>query len=165
AVTVIAARIRVQVEDALGDPVPGIFGISIGLGTNPGSGVLLGGLGQTTDIFGLATFDNLFITATGIGYTLVASSGTLTVATSTAFDQTTTQLSFVQQPSNGNINTAISPAVQVEAVDGNNHPLGGVMITMTLGANPGGGTLTGGGVQTTDAQGIATFSNLLIDKP
>jgi hypothetical protein len=163
--TVIAPPITVQVEDAFGNPVPGFFGISISLGTNPGGGVLLGTLGQTTDNFGFATFDDLFITAPGIGYTLVASSGTLTVATSTAFDQTTTQLSFVQQPSNGNSNTAISPSVQVEAVDEFGDPLSGVMITMTLGTNPGGGTLSGTLTQTTNAQGIATFSDLQIDQP
>ena len=162
--TVVAPLITVQVEDALGNPVPGFFGISISLGANPAGGMLLGTLGQTTDYLGLATFNDLMITAPGNGYMLVAASGTLTVATSAPFDQTTTQLSFVGEPSSGNVNTAISPPVQVEAVDEAGNLLSGALITISLGTNPR-RHAERHAHQTTNAQGIATFSDLQIDQP
>jgi hypothetical protein len=164
---VITPPITVQVEDSSGDPVSGIFGVSIGItpGTGTPGAVLGGTLSVTTDGNGLATFKDLTVSLAGTGYTLTAASGGLTSATSTAFDQTQTHLVFIQQPTNGNINTAISPPVTVEAEDQNDNPISGVSITMAISNNPGGATLSGGGAQTTDANGIATFSNLMLDKP
>src|SRR5207249_3135785 len=70
------------------------------------------------------------------------------------------QLVFTQQPSDATAGVAISPAVKVRATDsfGNNVPGAAV----TLGLN-GGGTLSGSNPQSTDANGVATFSNLSIN--
>src|SRR4029077_6089317 len=94
-------------------------------------------------------------------------SGTLS-ATSTAFNITAgaaTQLSFSVQPSNTVAGAAITPAVQVTALDGQGNTATGFTgnVTVALGANPGSGTLSG---TTTAAAvgGVATFSGLSINK-
>jgi len=72
-----------------------------------------------------------------------------------------TSLRFAVQPTTVAINTAISPAVQVEILDqfGAPMPTASAMITLSIGTNPGGATLTGGGATATTS-GIATFGNL-----
>src|SRR5204863_135516 len=84
---------------------------------------------------------------TGVGYTLVASSGTLTGAASAAFNVmpgTPTHLGFVQQPTNAVAGAAISPAVTVQLLDANNNTVttdSTDAVTMAIGANPGSGGL------------------------
>ena len=68
-----------------------------------------------------------------------------------------TTLAFVQQPSSASINTAISPAVTVKAVDalGNyDYDVTSVSLTAT------GATLSGSPVSATPSNGLATFSTL-----
>ena len=74
-------------------------------------------------------------------------------------------LSFVTQPIGTIVNQTISPPVQVKASDSSGAVLPFIAITISIGANPSGGTLSGTLTQTTDATGIATFSDLSIDKP
>jgi hypothetical protein len=75
------------------------------------------------------------------------------------------QLVFGAQPSNTTAGATISPAVTVKVEDS----LGNVVttdtsnVTVAIGTNPGGGTL-GGTVTVAAVSGIATFSNLSIDK-
>ena len=76
----------------------------------------------------------------------------------------TTSLVYLQQPANGLVGTAINPSVIVEEVD----KYGNVVtndssskITLSLGANPGGATLSGGG-SVTVTDGVATFSDLTL---
>src|SRR5205823_5470261 len=86
----------------------------------------------------------------------------------TAFDiipGTATQLAFTVQPSNTVAGAAISPAVQVTALDpaGNPVPSFTGSVTVALGSNPGGSTLSG---TTTVAavNGVATFVDLSLNK-
>jgi hypothetical protein len=74
-----------------------------------------------------------------------------------------TRLAFVQQPTNTAAGASISPAVTVQLKDnsGNDLPLAGVSITLTL--SSGTGTLSGTTVRTTSASGLATFSGLSIN--
>ena len=60
---------------------------------------------------------------------------------------------------------AISPAVQVSVQDafGNTVTSSGASITVAIGTNPGGGTLSGTATVSASS-GVATFSNLSIDK-
>src|SRR2546428_4564504 len=65
--------------------------------------------------------------------------------TSTAFDitpGTATQLAFAQQPSTTVAGVAISPAVQVTALDAAGNPVPGFTgsVAVTLGTKPGGST-------------------------
>ena len=76
-----------------------------------------------------------------------------------------TQLAFTVKPSNTTVGTAISPPVRVTAQDGagNTDASFNGTIYIALGANPGGGTLAG--TRTIAAvNGVATFSNLSIDR-
>jgi hypothetical protein len=84
----IAPPVTVQVEDASGNPEPGTFSFSMALSANPGGGVLAGTLTQTTAPSGLATFNDLTISAPGKGYTLAVSANGFTGATSAAFNET-----------------------------------------------------------------------------
>ncbi|HSD30953.1 MAG TPA: S8 family serine peptidase [Gemmatimonadales bacterium] len=74
-------------------------------------------------------------------------------------------LTFATQPGATAAGTVISPAVRVAVVDafGNAVPSAAGPIALTLGANPGGAALAGT-TQATPANGIATFSDLHIEK-
>ncbi|MBA3583429.1 MAG: DUF11 domain-containing protein [Gemmatimonadetes bacterium] len=75
------------------------------------------------------------------------------------------RLQFQQQPSNTQAGATITPAVTVRSVDGNGNTVTSFngQVTLTLGANPGAGTLSGTVTQTA-VSGVATFNNLSIDK-
>jgi hypothetical protein len=73
-----------------------------------------------------------------------------------------TALEFVAQPSMTQVDTAISPAVTVGAVDACGNPADGD-VAIGIDTNPSGGTLTGTLSQPLDALGVATFSDLEID--
>ena len=60
-------------------------GVTIAIGTNPGSGTLSGTLTRAAAA-GVATFDDLRVSGAGTGYTLAASANELTGATSEPFD-------------------------------------------------------------------------------
>lgn len=164
----IAPAVAVAAQDSLGHPAAGFAdSVTVALGTNPGSGVMAG----TTTVAaaaGVATFSSLSISVAATGYGLTATSGTLTGASSDAFDITpaaASQLSFAVQPTTSWAGEAISPAVRVAAHDA----LGNVAtsftgdVTVAIGTNPGSGSLSG---TTTVAAvaGVATFNTLAIDK-
>lgn len=80
------APIQVAIQDPrTGQTVP-LTGVpvNVAIGNNPSEGVLSGTTTQLT-VNGVATFANLSINNTGVGYTLVAMSGRLVPATSQAF--------------------------------------------------------------------------------
>ncbi len=89
----ISPAVTVLVQDFFGHTVTGgasaSSDITLAIGANPGGGVLAGSR-TVAGNNGLATFSNLSIDAFGSNYTLVASSGTLTPATSSAFSITST---------------------------------------------------------------------------
>src|SRR2546430_12026682 len=117
---------------------------------------------------GVANFGDLSLNRTATGYTLTASGGGLGPVTSTAFDitpGTATRLAFTQQPTNTVAGGAISPAVQLSALDpaGNLVPTFTGSVTVALGNNPGGSTL-GGTTTVAAVGGVVTFSDLTLDK-
>src|SRR5207249_1282203 len=141
--------------------------ITVAIGTNPASGTL-SGTTTVAAVNGVATFSNLSINKTGTGYTLTASTTSLTGATSSAFNigvGAAAKLGFTVQPSNAAAGAAITPAVQVAVQDAqaNTVTTATTSITVAIGTNPASGTLSG---TTTVAavSGVATFSNLSIDK-
>ena len=105
------------------------------------------------------------ITPSGLSssdYTITYATGTLTVVSAVP-----TRLVFLQQPAGSAMGSAISPAVTVELLDQNSGPLGADnsdQVTIALGANPGGATLTGTTTLTVSG-GVATFSNLSLNQP
>jgi hypothetical protein len=164
----ITPAVKVTARDAQGNAVTSFSGnVTIAFGNNPGGGSL-SGTKTVAAAAGVATFADLSIKVNGVGYTLTATSSGLAGATSSAFNINTgpvVELFFTQQPVTTTATTALSPAVVVTARDsvGNTVTSFTSSVMMTISANPGGGTLTG---TTTVAAvaGVATFSNLHIDK-
>jgi alpha-tubulin suppressor-like RCC1 family protein len=161
--------VKVAIQNALNQTITGdnTTQITLAIGNNAGGGTLTGG-GTVTVVGGVATFNFVNINKTGEGYTLAATSGSLTAATSTEFIITpgsASVLAFSTQPPNGVLGDALSPALQVEIRDG----LGNVVtsarneITLAIGTNPSSATLTGV-AKVSAVNGIATFSNVAIDK-
>jgi hypothetical protein len=173
--TPITPAVGVTAQDALGNTVPSFTGavtVTITAGTGA-SGATLSGTATVTAAAGVASFANLRIDKTGVassgtGYTLTASSGTLTGAISDPFDITTgsaAKLAFLVQPTTASAGGTITPLVDVAVLDtvGNTVTSFTGNVTVVFGANPAGGALSG---TTTVAAvaGVATFSDLSIDK-
>src|SRR6266542_724684 len=169
----IKPAVRVTARDALGNTATGFVGnVTVGIGTNPAGGTL-SGTRTFAAIAGVATFPSLNIDKVGRGYTLSASAvaAGLTGATSAPFDviaSTATQLLFTVQPADSQTAGAvIGPALQVTAQDASDKQVTTFAGNVTLAIEPGtgisGATLSG---STTVAAvgGVATFSDLRIDK-
>src|SRR5215510_6769824 len=133
--------IQVTAQDAQGNLVQSYSGsVSVVIGNNPGGGAL-SGVTTVSAVAGVATFSGLSINKAGVGYTLSASSGALTGATSTPFTVSSgaaATLSFTVQPSNATAGAAIAPAILVSAHDdfGNAVASFGGTVTMTIATNP-----------------------------
>jgi hypothetical protein len=164
----ITPAIKVEAQDDLGQTITTYStDISIAIDTNPGGGTL-SGTTTVTPVSGVATFSDLSIDKAGTGYTLQATSGVLTPDTSASFNITgksATQLVFTAEPTNTGAGDAITPAVTVAAQDnyGNTDASYGTDISIAIDTNPGGGTLSGT-TTVTPVSGVATFSDLSIDK-
>jgi hypothetical protein len=165
-----APAVTVAAEDAYGniETADNATQVTLTFGTNAGGGTLTGG-GPVTVASGIATFSGVWVNKTGTGYTLTATSAPpLIPATSSAFNVTPgppTQLGFVQQPTLQFASTALSPAVTVAVEDAYGNVETGdnaTQVSLAIGTNPGGGTLSGGAA-TTVVAGIATFPNLSIN--
>ncbi len=167
----IAPAVKVAVEDANGniETSDNATKVSLAIGTNPAGGTLSGGSAVTV-ASGIATFSGLSIDTAGTGYTLTASSTpSYTAATSAAFNVTgpgaPVKLAFIQGPSNTAAGGTIAPAVKVAVEDANGNietSDNATKVSLAIGTNPAGGTLSGGSAVTV-ASGIATFSGLSID--
>jgi hypothetical protein len=84
----VTPTIQVAAQDASGNADTTYTNtVVMAIGTNPAAGTL-GGTTVVVPIRGVATFSNLVISPAGTGYTLAATSGTLTGATSAAFNIT-----------------------------------------------------------------------------
>jgi hypothetical protein len=164
-----ASGVQVTARDALGNTVVTFTGsVTVAIGTNAGGGTL-SGTTSVTAILGVATFPNLSINRPGTGYTLTASGVGATAATSGPFNITpgpAVQLVFTGPPSNTGAGAAITPAVLVTAQDalGNTATSFGGLVTITIADNPGGATLSGTPAVNA-ASGVATFSNLRLNRP
>jgi hypothetical protein len=166
--TVFPTAVQVTAHDAQGNTVADFQdSVTVVIGDNPNSGTL-SGTTTVAAVAGVASFTDLSIDRTGPGYTLQATSTPLTAATSAPIDVIAglaTQLAFTVQPSNTAVGATITPAVQVRARDaqGNTATSFTGDITVALGTNPGGGTLSGTLTQAAVA-GVAVFNDLSISQ-
>jgi subtilase family serine protease len=109
----------------------------------------------------LKTAGSQSITATDKANSAIAGSGSVTVNAAAA-----SKLAFGQQPTNVAVGAAINPALTVRVLDAYGNLVSGDntdKVTISIGSNPGGGVLTGSTTVTVSG-GIATFSNLSINK-
>lgn len=168
AATTISPSVQVAAEDVYGNVVTGFTGqVTLAIGSNPNTGVLSGTLARAA-VNGVATFTNLSIDKAGIGYTLNATTPSLSSALSTAIDISVgaaAQLQFTVQPQDSTGGTVISPNIQVTAFDAGGNVVTGYngAITLSLASNPGLGALSGSTVVTASS-GVASFTNVSIDK-
>src|SRR5882762_2125041 len=159
----------VQLQDANGNPVhqAGIL-VSAAIATGP-AGSTLGSDNATSDANGLATFSGLAISGLTGSYTLsfVASglapvtSGAITLSAGPA-----ARLAIVTQPSataQSGVALAQQPVVQLQDAAGNPVSQAGVTVTATIAT--GTGSLGGAATASTNASGVATFTNLSISGP
>src|SRR5205814_1012477 len=155
----------VIVTDAFANPVSGV---SVTFAPGPGSGSVTGAA-QTTDASGIAAVGSWTLGPTAGQNTLTAASGSLSGSpvtfTANGTAGTATQLVFSVQPSTTPAGAAITPAVQVTALDAQGNTATGFTgnVTLAIGTNPGTGTL-GGTLTHAAVGGVATFANLAIDK-
>ncbi len=160
--------VTVAIQDAYGNTVSSATNaVTVALGTNPAGGTLSGST-TVNAVSGVATFSGLSINKAGSGYTLVASAGPLTSATSEAFaiaPAAATKLAFIGQPTNATAGVAITPAVQVAIQDASGNMVTSATgaVTVALSANPGGATLSGTKIANA-INGVASFPDLSIDR-
>ena len=164
----ITPAVVVAAQDQFGNPTPSFTGsVALAFGANP-SGATLGGTNPRSAVAGLATFSDLALDQTGTGYTLVASSGALTPATSAPFNVVPVSglhLAFTTQPGNVTAGSVITPPVVVTAQDAQNNTVASftAAITISFGSCPIGAALSGTATLNATA-GVASFNDLSIDK-
>ena len=129
-----------------------------GIATLPANAALVAG--TRTFSVTLKTAPSQTVTATD------STDGTKTANTSpsiTVGAGAATHLAFGQQPTNTPRTQTITPAVTVRILDANNNlTTSTANVTLAIGTNPGGGTLSGTLTQAAVA-GVATFANLSIN--
>ncbi len=153
----------VQLQDANGNDVGGSGVVVTATLAGSPAGASLSSAIATTDVGGTATFTGLTLTAPAASYTLLFTAPGLTAVTSNPVDlqggTTPQSISVLVQPSASIVNGgtfAVQPAALV--VDQNSIPVSGASVTASVAS--GGGLLGGQSTISTDALGIATFSNL-----
>lgn len=159
------APVKVAVRDETGATVTSATdAVTLSLENNPGSGLLSGTL-TVNAVAGVATFSNLRIDKSGAGYTLSATAGALSPATSEPFDISAgaaAALAMVNQPSPTAVDNepfASQPAVRLVDNQGNPVAQAGVQVVATL-VEESGGTLNGDKTVSTNSSGVAQFTDL-----
>ena len=159
--------VTVTLYDRFGNPAATAYSTAtLSLGANP-SGGTLSGTRTVTAVNGVATFTDLKIDKPGSGYTLVATSPGLMGATSASFKiaASPARLAFTVQPTDATAGASLSPAVKVAVLDAFGNPVATASepIQLLIAAGPAGSILSG--VSTAmSVRGVATFSNLKLDK-
>ena len=140
--------------------------VTVGLGSNPSGGQLLGVTTVITTT-GLAAFGDLTIDKAGTGYTLVVSVRGA-AASSAGFDVMVgpaKRLRFLAQPGGGLSATplAVQPVVEVVDAGGNRETNQSRDVTLSFGINPTAALLTGT-VALASTSGLATFTDVAISR-
>lgn len=165
-----ASQPIVTVQDAGGNTIVGsTASITLVIGTNPNSGVLTCTSNPNSAVGGVATFSGCRIEKAASGYTLVASSGALTSATSVPFTISVgspTKVAFAQQPGGADVNVvwSVQPIVSVQDAGGNTVTSSSAAISLAIGTNPASGVLTCATNPLAAASGSAPFAGCAISK-
>lgn len=157
----ITPPITVDVEDASGTLVAGDTS-SVTLAIATGTGTLSGTLTAIVSD-GVPTFSDISLKPTG-QYTLLATDGTLTSATSNSFDITGSaqKLAFIQNPSTETAGANIAPSVTVAVEDaaGNIVATDSSLVTLALDTTA---AVLHGTLSAAAHNGVATFSQLSVN--
>src|SRR3954454_24219396 len=168
--TAFTAQPKVAVQDQFSKTVAtNTSSVTLAIGTNPGAGTLSCTTNPLAASAGEASFPGCKIDKKGTGYTLTATDGALTSATSSAFNVTVgtaAKLAFTQQPSNptGGIAFTTQPKVTVQDAGGNTVTTDTSGVTLAIGTNPAGGTLTCTTNPLAAVAGAASFAGCKVDK-
>jgi hypothetical protein len=157
----IGPDIRVAVQDPQGNTVSNsTASVTLAFGANPGAATL-GGTSTVAAVNGIATLSGVTVSSVGSGYTLVATSGSLMLATSTVFNIVSPgqalRLRFDVAPGTTTAGSNITPAIVASAVNSSNAIVSSASgtITLSIETGPNGAALN---TQTTLVNGQATFS-------
>jgi hypothetical protein len=161
-----AGNFTVTAEDAYGNPNPGYTGTVHFTSSDKQAGLpadspLTKGTGQFSATLKTAGPQSLTATDTVTHSTTGSQTGITVNAAAAA------QLVFGQQPTNTPAGSFITPAVTVQVLDAYKNLVGTDntdQVTLAIGANPGSSTLSGTNPVTVKG-GVATFSNLSLNKP
>ena len=142
--------------------------VGVDLDADNPAGVLTCTANPKATASGLATFAGCKIDLAGTAYSLTATAAGLTTTISSVFNVAVgpaTKVIYSQAPTAVVAGSAISPAVVVNIDDagGNTVTSSNATVTMAITTNPGGGTLSGT-LSVGATSGVATFSDLSIDK-
>lgn len=155
----------VRLKDAAGNNVSAA-GVVVTVTLNGSGGTLGGTASATTDASGIATFSGLSISGTVGSYTLTFASAPLSSITSNSIAVgagAASQFTITSQPSSSATNDvafAQQPVLQLRDAAGNAVAQSGVPVTATIAS--GGPALGGTTTVTTNASGVAAFTNLKI---
>lgn len=147
-----------QTLTATGGIAPLVWSLATGSGPLPG-GLTLSGAGVisgTPNATGTFSF-TVQVADSSSPQQVATKAFTLTVAARY-------NVSFYVEPSNSSPNTQITPAIKVLVTDSTGKGVYGVLVTVTIAVNPGGGTLGGKTADTTGNNGIAILSSNSINK-
>jgi len=138
--------------------------VTLSLGNNPTGATISGSL-TVTPVSGVATFTNVALDRAGSNYTLVAGSSGLYTDTSVGFNVgvgAPAKLAVVSLPATATAGTQFSVSVAVQDAGGNTITTGAIAVQLSLTGAPG-ATLSGT-TTATSTNGVATFTNLSVDK-
>jgi streptogramin lyase len=159
--------LTVQAQDSSGNLITSFNGtVTLALANNPG-GATLGGTLTATASGGVATFSGLTLTKAGAGYTLAATTPGLGQGITNAMTVTpaaATQLVITQQPpATVQVNKTFALKASIEDVYGNVVTTASGTVSVAFASNPTGATL-GGTLTVATSGGVASFTNLTINK-
>jgi streptogramin lyase len=159
--------LTVQAEDSSGNPVASFNGtVTVGLGINPG-GATLGGTLTATATNGVATFSGLPLNTAASSYTLVVSGvglGWGVTSPMTVTPAAATQVVITQQPSaTVAVNSPFNLQASIEDAYGNVVTTATNTVNVAFANDPTGAPL-GGTLSVTTSQGVASFTNLTINR-
>jgi len=167
--TAVAIPPAVKLTDASGNPVAGV---GVTFQVTGGGGTVAPTTPVATNASGIATATSWTLGAAAGPNQLTASvaaagvTGNPAVFTATGVVGGANKLVFTVEPVNAAVGAPITPAVQVQVQDAAGNPVTTATnaITLSLGTNPTGATLSG--TTTVSAvNGTATFPNLTVDRP
>jgi hypothetical protein len=165
-------RVAIKTGNNIVTSATGTVTLTITSGSGASGAALSCGANTVSLSSGIASFSGCSIDKAGTGYRLTATWNQGGAVDSSSFDisapsGTATKLGFTSQSARGTPGGAfaVQPTVAIQDAAGatvSSAPATG--ITLTIGANPGGGTLScTGGQSKTTVNGVATFSGCKID--